>query len=432
MPTSPVRNINEDHVRAAAAFLDKDPQGHSIDYAVTVDGKSFPPRALLRRAWIEAGLTEAFQANETRFNAWLGHLKQMGFDVREGVGVSYETITTNRLAEPDPGKLSAASILAAARHWREIGDSHGFGTPSRNFVAIEQALYPPKVICSVACTYAGMRPLTVPEQKGRNKLPWRARLQELGFPVLGYGDVQASGLPIVPPGKRTVQAKPLATTLREAAASWWREQDRQPIDEGPLQMVVDGRAVPAGVVLSALGGNPSTPTREALEAVRAAGFDVMTTPDPLDAELEALANNPALSNEARREITSRIGQGRFRAALLALHDNQCVLTGISAPNVLRAAHIHRWADCRDDPRAQRDPENGLLLSANVDCLFEAGLIAFADDGTVLVSPLLAEADRSALGLAPDMRLRHVPSARQRDYLARHRERTRAMRTEAPA
>lgn len=109
----------------------------------------------------------------------------------------------------------------------------------------------------------------------------------------------------------------------------------------------------------------------------------------MDAELDALATNPALYNEARREISARIGQGRFRAALLALHGNQCVLTGISAPSALRAAHIHRWADCRDDPRAQRDPENGLLLSANVDCLFEAGLIAFANDSTVLLSPLLA-------------------------------------------
>ncbi|WP_354681944.1 HNH endonuclease signature motif containing protein [Cupriavidus necator] len=104
-----------------------------------------------------------------------------------------------------------------------------------------------------------------------------------------------------------------------------------------------------------------------------------TAPDAVESELAALVDSETLSTEARREVTARLGQGLFRAALLALH-GRCALTGIAEPSVLRAAHIHRWADSRDEPRARRDPENGLLLTANLDCLFEGGLIAFDDKG----------------------------------------------------
>lgn len=139
--------------------------------------------------------------------------------------------------------------------------------------------------------------------------------------------------------------------------------------------------------------------------------------------MEALAAREGLPTEASREIRARIGQGTFRTALLRLH-GRCVVTGMTVPAVLRAAHIHRWADCTDTDR--HDPENGLLLSANLDCLFETGRIAFDDEGTMLVSPRLDADARASLGLREGLRLTDSPSPKQRTYLARHRERTREM------
>lgn len=66
--------------------------------------------------------------------------------------------------------------------------------------------------------------------------------------------------------------------------------------------------------------------------------------------------------------------------------------------------------------------NGLLLSPNLDKLFDRGLISFADDGALLISGDLDQNDGIALGLRPGMRLRTVRPGILK-YLARHREGT---------
>jgi putative restriction endonuclease len=48
---------------------------------------------------------------------------------------------------------------------------------------------------------------------------------------------------------------------------------------------------------------------------------------------------------------------------------------------VRASHIVPWAECDNDAH-RLDVHNGLLLSALWDAAFDAGLISFADDGTV--------------------------------------------------
>lgn len=94
------------------------------------------------------------------------------------------------------------------------------------------------------------------------------------------------------------------------------------------------------------------------------------------------------TTEAERLTVQRVGQGVFRRALLDYWGGRCPLTGITDPALLRAAHIVPWAACRDD--AQRlDMHNGLLLSALWDAAFDAGLVAFADDGAVLAAPGLS-------------------------------------------
>lgn len=64
--------------------------------------------------------------------------------------------------------------------------------------------------------------------------------------------------------------------------------------------------------------------------------------------------------------------------------------------------------------------DGLLLAPHVDALFDGGWITFADDGGVVVSPLLPAAARAQLGVQPDWRVAVLRPAHLR-YLAFHRE-----------
>ncbi len=103
------------------------------------------------------------------------------------------------------------------------------------------------------------------------------------------------------------------------------------------------------------------------------------------------------TTEAERLVVQRVGQDVFRAALLDFWNARCPLTGIAHPRLLRASHMKPWADCDTD--AERlDVHNGLLLAAHLDAAFDAGLISFEMDGSLAVSPALADEDIDRLGL----------------------------------
>jgi hypothetical protein len=116
-------------------------------------------------------------------------------------------------------------------------------------------------------------------------------------------------------------------------------------------------------------------------------------------------------------IQARIGQGKFREDLLRLWDGACSVTGCDLAQVLRASHIKAWKPSKNKERL--DPNNGLLLAATVDALFDAHLISFDDAGEMIVSPTITAAQRKMLGLPA--RLRKVPSPEQCRYLAQHRD-----------
>lgn len=117
-------------------------------------------------------------------------------------------------------------------------------------------------------------------------------------------------------------------------------------------------------------------------------------------------------------IEARLGQGRYRRQLLDKWTGACAVTGCTVQAALRASHCKPW---RESDNAERlDPDNGLILVATLDALFDAGLITFADDGTMLVSHLLDPTEREMLGLpAP---LRRAPTPKQARYLQHHRQR----------
>lgn len=117
-------------------------------------------------------------------------------------------------------------------------------------------------------------------------------------------------------------------------------------------------------------------------------------------------------------IEARRGQGKYRNELLALWGGRCAVTGCAVLSVIRASHAKAWRDSSDQERL--DPNNGLPLTANLDALFDRGLIGFDDAGQMLLSQELGDADLDLLGLPAPLRKR--PTEAQVHYLRDHRER----------
>jgi hypothetical protein len=130
---------------------------------------------------------------------------------------------------------------------------------------------------------------------------------------------------------------------------------------------------------------------------------------------------PGLSVQTTTQavILARIGQGAFRRGLIEQWGS-CAVTGCGVLAALKASHIKPWSHC-DDSRERLDLNNGLLLIANLDALFDAGLIGFQDSGQMMVAALFPTREWKRLGLSSDMKLRKQPNRKMREYLAYHRE-----------
>ena len=128
----------------------------------------------------------------------------------------------------------------------------------------------------------------------------------------------------------------------------------------------------------------------------------------------------ARGTEVERLVRQRVGQARYRDALLTYWGGSCAVTGVAVTEALRASHAKPWAECADD--AERlDAFNGFLLVANLDALFDRFLISFDDAGHLLTSTRLSPSDLSGLGIHSGMRLRWLASEHLH-YLQWHRER----------
>ena len=161
---------------------------------------------------------------------------------------------------------------------------------------------------------------------------------------------------------------------------------------------------------------PPPPFYAALD--RAAYRPGVRLPDAPHVRFQAAAEDLPRATEAERLVVQRIGQNVFRQTSMANWGGRCPLLGISDPALLRASHIVPWAECATD--AERlDVHNGLLLSALWDAAFDAGLVSFADDGAVLVSPTLGALATGALATGPTSALQGL-TTRHRANLAWHR------------
>ena len=125
-----------------------------------------------------------------------------------------------------------------------------------------------------------------------------------------------------------------------------------------------------------------------------------------------------LTTEVERLTKQRIGQETFREALMDYWGGACAVTGIALPQILRASHTKPWANCQTDEE-RLDVFNGFLFTANLDALFDRGLITFEYTGQLCLSSKLNYPTRAALNLNCNLSLRWI-APQHESYLNWHR------------
>ncbi len=130
---------------------------------------------------------------------------------------------------------------------------------------------------------------------------------------------------------------------------------------------------------------------------------------------EILLSSSLSPTEKSVLVNTRLGQGRFREHLIQQWQG-CAVTGYPMPAMLVASHIKPWRAADNFERL--DPDNGLLLLANLDKAFDKGFISFEHSGRILLSSTLERP--SMLGIRPDMILKVRDGHRK--YLSYHRDR----------
>lgn len=128
-----------------------------------------------------------------------------------------------------------------------------------------------------------------------------------------------------------------------------------------------------------------------------------------------LNNNPGAGTDIEKIVKTRVSQGSFRRLLLLEH-HQCNLCDISTTSVLRASHIKEWSESSREERI--DANNGLLLCANHDALFDRHQISFdPETGAICISDSIDADQRVALNLPNSFNL--TMSDRMKAYMQVH-------------
>lgn len=136
--------------------------------------------------------------------------------------------------------------------------------------------------------------------------------------------------------------------------------------------------------------------------------------------LPNLGKNGLKDTERLAEVLSRRGQGLYRRLLMQYWDNKCAVTGCNLPSALRASHAMPWAECTE-AKQRINKYNGFLLNANLDALFDKGLVTFDDGGCIKISKTISKENKEALGINENMHLRKELEPNHYEFLQYHRE-----------
>lgn len=147
------------------------------------------------------------------------------------------------------------------------------------------------------------------------------------------------------------------------------------------------------------------------------------TGDDLDVwehRLEQTVENDQSILDTEREaiITARRGQGMFKERVMLI-EKRCRITGVTNTIHLLASHCKPWRDSSNDERL--DGENGLLLTPNIDHLFDRGFIGFEGSGELIISRVAHLPSLQHMGVETD-KVVNVGgfTEGQRKYLEFHR------------
>jgi hypothetical protein len=143
-----------------------------------------------------------------------------------------------------------------------------------------------------------------------------------------------------------------------------------------------------------------------------------TSPELSDSQFKKIFQAKIRSQTSiQRLIDARLGQGEFRRNLDLVWDGKCAVTGCPIRAMLKASHIKPWAKSSDFERL--DKNNGLLLTANLDALFDQFLITFSENGLMLISSRIPRSLLAALGIGGKLLKTLNPD--QIKYLNQHRK-----------
>ena len=119
----------------------------------------------------------------------------------------------------------------------------------------------------------------------------------------------------------------------------------------------------------------------------------------------------------KEQITKvRVGQGAFRRLLIEQRGCTCQLCNINVPEVLRASHIKSWKESSAEEKL--DTQNGLLLCANHDALFDRNMITIdIETDQLLISTLVPKDQYSELKLDDAKQIRM--GERMKAYMREH-------------
>ena len=135
---------------------------------------------------------------------------------------------------------------------------------------------------------------------------------------------------------------------------------------------------------------------------------------------QRIMNDTSISVTQRESIVkSRVGQGIFRSRILNKYCKKCMITGINIEKCLIASHIKPWTVCNNEERLSDN--NGLLLSATYDRLFDGGLISFKQDGGIIISNVVNQYNREKLNLTSDIKITISDNMDLKHNLEYHRD-----------
>ncbi len=137
---------------------------------------------------------------------------------------------------------------------------------------------------------------------------------------------------------------------------------------------------------------------------------------------DLLKENKKLNSEEKQALIKvRMNQSFYRENLMDIYKNGCPLTGISNPELLIASHIKPYSVCKTN-KEKCSENNGIILSALADKLFDRFLITFDEKGKIKYSNKLSPNDLNKIKnhfINDSIEIRNEEMA---NFLKYHRER----------